>query len=502
MSEMDIDHEPSNGGTLTPVEAGQSEESRKRDELEHLFDLDDSEVIKAENPWMTRTAPVELFNAKNANVDDLAGDSPRQFMLFYRHFFPAKSYFRWLNYDNSMTPSKAFMNREFAFFLTNDSFMRFQSYKNLDDFKNELIRLCPTRIDLGAIYNIRPKDKNMVRAGALVAVAKEMVFDIDMTDYDEIRTCCSGGDVCVKCWEFMTVAMKVIDAALKEDFGFKHLLWVYSGRRGVHCWVGDERARVMNNEQRKSIISYLEVIKGGANQGKKVKLPNTLHPSLKRSYAILKKHFGNIVFSSQDILTTPKNWEKILAIIPDEAIKAQVRASWEEDPDSTPFQKWEQLQEITGQAAADAAAKKSSKKKPQTESKNKPQTEKPLIENIPRDIIFQFTYPRLDEKVSMDIKHLLKSPFCIHPKTGRVCIPIPIETCDKFDPSSSPTVPQLVRELNEYDEKHQAIEGRKLQDWQKTSLRRHVEVFTEFVDGILHDIAEKKRDEASKSLNF
>ena len=63
--------------------------------------------------------------------------------------------------------------------------------------------------------NWKPKDNKNWIHGVLQAEERELVFDIDMTDYDEVRFCCSGSSICANCWPLMQFGIKIIDKALE-----------------------------------------------------------------------------------------------------------------------------------------------------------------------------------------------------------------------------------------------------------------------------------------------
>lgn len=115
-----------------------------------------------------------------------------------------------------------------------------------------------------------------------------------------------------------------------------------------------------------------------------------------------------------------------------------------------------------------------------------------------QDIILEYTYPRLDVEVSKKQIHLLKSPFVIHPGTGRVCVPIDLKRLEKFDPLGVPTVTELLGEIDAWDAESgrngESEEGKKVQDYEKTSLKPYVEYFKSHVAGILRDEKGVKRE--------
>ncbi|KNE67368.1 hypothetical protein AMAG_11835 [Allomyces macrogynus ATCC 38327] len=438
-------------------------------------------------------APAPVPAPTTTTLPSAPADLPAAMLLdtFYRRFFPFKDFARWLSYANPDTLAR----REFSFTLDNGIYVRFQSFDSPDELRNEVLAKRPVKIDIGAVYSVKPRQKKTLLPGAFVPKEKELVLDIDMTDYDDIRTCCQGADICAKCWSFMTIAIQLLDRALRDDFGFSHLLWVYSGRRGVHCWVCDEEARKLGNDARQALVRYLEVVRGGESQEKKVWLGPAnapLHPFLQDALDhVLQPAFQRVVLGDQQIFEHAAARDRMLALLPDDAVRSRVRTAWTtldkkyEDSISEPDlielanAKWNILVKSLGSYVGSSARKAE-------------------IAHLPREIVVQYTYPRLDANVTTHINHLLKAPFCVHPKTGRVCVPIDPARCAEFDPFNVPTVAGLVRELNEAMD----VEAEGAPDWAKTSLKSHLQYFKSFVDGLDLEARRKLRREQEQSLDF
>lgn len=57
-----------------------------------------------------------------------------------------------------------------------------------------------------------------------------------------------------------------------------------------------------------------------------------------------------------------------------------------------------------------------------------------------------YMLPRIDSHVSIQLNHLLKLPFCIHPDTGKICVPVDSESVENFDPNGVPNLTDLLND--------------------------------------------------------
>ncbi|XP_017760543.1 PREDICTED: DNA primase small subunit [Eufriesea mexicana] len=402
---------------------------------------------------------------------------------YYARLFPFYDYYRWLSYGNVNT----FTHREFSFTLQDDIYLRFQSFKSMKEMEHEIKRLLPFKIDIGAIYNYSPKDQR--KGSNFCPIERELVFDIDMTDYDDVRTCCSGADICCKCWKFMALACKILDSALRLDFGYKHILWIFSGRRGIHCWVCDPSARSLSSQERGAVAEYLQVIDGGEYMKKKVNLPgDRIHHSIKRALEIIEAVFVPFCIEEQNILGTESGIEKFLQILPDEEDRKELKTLFGQCNSSK--DRWNLF------------VKYIRNKKPTGDKKW--YQYRHLIE----EIMLQYAYPRLDIHVSKGMNHLLKSPFCIHPKTGKVCIPFNANTVDKFDLDKVPTITTLIEEINKFDLKDKTeqetydLNAKRIKDYKKTSINKSLHIFNEFLCKLENERKEQRLKESDEKMEF
>lgn len=177
-----------------------------------------------------------------------------------------------------------------------------------------------------------------------------------------------------------------------------------------------------------------------------------------------------------------------MQLLPDKDLnlKDSLRKKWDSAPGRASSSKWADIH---------ALAK---------EGSSKTLDAKALLEAT-QDIALEYTYPRLDIEVSKKLNHLLKSPFVVHPGTGRVCVPIDTRQLEAFDPLGVPTVTELLGQIDQWQNLSDgdAGEGKSIQDWEKTSLKPYVDYFRSFVVALIRDEkgvkTKRERDETAAS---
>lgn len=209
---------------------------------------------------------------------------------------------------------------------------------------------------------------------------------------------------------------------------------------------------------------------------------------LSRSLDILKEHFHGDILEDQDPWAKPEKAERLLQLLPDEALNDALRKKWDAAPGRSSVSKWADIDSL-----AKAGVSKNLDGKALLEAK--------------QDIVLEYTYPRLDVEVSKKQIHLLKSPFVVHPGTGRVCVPIDTRRVEKFDPLGVPTVIELLGEIDSWDTENKRQEAekdvKKLQDYEKTSLKQYVYYFRTHVESLLKSEQGVKRErDAEDPMEF
>ncbi|NWX44141.1 PRI1 primase, partial [Steatornis caripensis] len=272
-----------------------------------------------------------------------------------------------------------------------------------------------------------------------------------------------------------------------EDLGMRHRLWVYSGRRGVHCWVCDDAVRKWSPALRAAAVEYLTLVKVAQSAGRRC------WPSSRRiSFPERPRCAG-----SGGRVCAGGAWSAVSMTSLDRQPQHREPLQGDFPKKRDSVQRWELLRGRMERTRRAAGAGKGA----------------PCYADW--EIMLQYCFPRLDINVSKGVGHLLKSPFSVHPKTGRVSVPLDLQRLDQFDPFAVPTIrygsetggtgvpaaladpppprptisrSSLCHELDAAGDDGEQEDGgetepkRRVRDYKRTSLAPYVRVFEQFVE--------------------
>lgn len=288
--------------------------------------------------------------------------------------------------------------REYGF--EKDSvFVRWLSFGDAASLQRKMCSVVPDKINVGPMRSVEPALHKKVRTPNVVT-CREIIFDIDLDDYGNVDK--DDLDACDRAFPIVVIGLMVLESILRVHFGFRHILFVASGRRGAHVWVCDERACALNDEARAAVVTYMQPCSaegkrfwrsfvehpGFAELTTKVLLPRftdlACKPLSEGGMGLLdtlyqRRAFCNAVHESvaRDVLSSITDCDRVSGVKAFKKIVSYAKRS---------HLKW-------------------------------------LTSKVQQEV-WELVGPRLDINVTKQSGHMLKPPFSPHPKTGRISLPL------------------------------------------------------------------------------
>lgn len=391
-----------------------------------------------------------IYNTNNNNNTFVSERTRNQIIMSLENYYKTLFPFKMLINFYTFCDQENFAHRKFVFNY-NTAYIYNLFFANETQFKIETVARAPLQILVGAQME---ECIDAFRTSGFVKT-RELIFDIDATDYSDVRGCCSSEKKCCpKCWEYIKIVYTLVDSELRETYDFKHILWVFSGRRGVHCYVFDKSAL-----DQRDIISSLELTQ---KINDTYELKNNIDfksDYIKKALKLFNTHFMRVCVREQKLFATDKGIDMLINSSPVEEVRKGLSSKL------TPYKN---NNRFTSEQVYEAYELFLKAKGGQHLNQSK------------IFLMLKIFSPRFDSNVTTDNAHLLKCPFSVNSNTFNIVTPIDIT--QNFNPIANAV--NLQKLLNEY----KRFNG----DVEKTSLLPSLKVFRNF--------NEKLQDEYKSTL--
>jgi len=359
------------------------------------------------------------------------------FSDYYSKEFPSDAVFDL--FDRAWQPTPfASDQREWGVETTDGRFKRWKSCSTASDLKKLVGEEGVGKLNVGAVFEtptwVRWKQSSQT---SMVPKQREFVIDIDLDDYSSSGIVVDKNNIEEndRHWPLVAIGILICIDVLKNSFGFSQFILVYSGRRGAHLWVCDQRACELTDEARSAIIKFLTPGDKMTKHGRRCFKHLLDYPTFCgngenpledtqmakdsifikfiwkfwKCYAIKPRGVNNGLGLLDDRFSR-RNFIEMMDLHVSEDELSQIMAQ----PDGK--QCFKLIQEFIKIRPNEEHRKWATLKMCET--------------------ICTMLWPRPDVSVSTHMNHTLKAPYSVHPGTGRVSVPVFMTNPIKFNPAT------------------------------------------------------------------